>query len=106
MPITDSCASPLLLLQVDSGYLSEPRAIEFPTEGGLTAYMNFYPPQNKASLLQCCCLVSVVLVHPRPCCHGRCSHSWSAGSPCTACCLQDVAAPAGALSLVLLKIYC
>ncbi|KAI7838093.1 hypothetical protein COHA_008101 [Chlorella ohadii] len=33
--------------QVDSCYLSEPRAIEFPTEGGLTAYMNFYPPQNK-----------------------------------------------------------
>lgn len=38
-----------LCMQVDPGYLSEPRAIEFPTEGGLTAYMNFYPPRNKAS---------------------------------------------------------
>ncbi len=27
--------------------LSAPRAIEFPTEGGLTAHGNFYPPQNR-----------------------------------------------------------
>lgn len=32
---------------MDPGYLSEPRAIEFPTEGGLTAFMNYYPPQNR-----------------------------------------------------------
>ncbi len=30
----------------DPGYLSEPRAIEFPTEGGLTAHAFFYPPEN------------------------------------------------------------
>ncbi len=34
-------------LKVDPGYLSEPQAIEFPTEGGLTAHAFFYPPQNQ-----------------------------------------------------------
>ncbi|MBD2098258.1 S9 family peptidase [Trichocoleus sp. FACHB-591] len=34
-------------LQVDPGYLSEPQAIEFPTENGLTAYAFFYPPKNQ-----------------------------------------------------------
>jgi hypothetical protein len=34
-------------LAVDPGYLSEPVSIEFPTDGGLTAFMNYYPPQNK-----------------------------------------------------------
>jgi hypothetical protein len=33
--------------QVDEGYLSEPRSIEFKTEGGLTAFMNFYEPRNR-----------------------------------------------------------
>jgi dipeptidyl aminopeptidase/acylaminoacyl peptidase len=33
--------------QVDEGYLSLPQAIEFPTEGGLTAYGFYYPPHNK-----------------------------------------------------------
>src|SRR5207249_3940962 len=28
-------------------YLADPRAIEFPTEGGLTAHGYFYPPQNR-----------------------------------------------------------
>jgi dipeptidyl aminopeptidase/acylaminoacyl peptidase len=32
---------------VDAGYLSEPRAIEFSTEGGLTAHGYFYPPRNR-----------------------------------------------------------
>ena len=32
---------------VDAGYLADPRAIEFPTEGGLTAYGYFYPPRNQ-----------------------------------------------------------
>ncbi len=32
---------------VDAGYLSVPQAIEFPTEGGLTAHAWFYPPQNR-----------------------------------------------------------
>ena len=32
--------------QVDAGYLSAPRAIEFPTENGLTAHGYFYPPRN------------------------------------------------------------
>ncbi len=32
---------------MDEGYLSVPRAVEFPTEGGLTAFMNYYPPANK-----------------------------------------------------------
>lgn len=34
-------------LQIDEGYLSEPTSIEFPTEDGLTAFMNYYPPANK-----------------------------------------------------------
>jgi dipeptidyl aminopeptidase/acylaminoacyl peptidase len=34
-------------LTVDSGYLSVPRAIKFPTEHGLSAYGIFYPPQNR-----------------------------------------------------------
>ena len=29
-----------------SGFLSEPEAIEFPTEGGRTAYAFLYPPAN------------------------------------------------------------
>jgi dipeptidyl aminopeptidase/acylaminoacyl peptidase len=32
---------------LDSGYLANPRAIEFPTEGGLTAHGYFYPPRNR-----------------------------------------------------------
>jgi len=35
-------------LQVDAAYLSVPRAIEFPTEEGLTAHGFFYAPQNSA----------------------------------------------------------
>ena len=31
----------------DEGYLSKPRAIEFPTEDGVTAHAFFYPPANK-----------------------------------------------------------
>ena len=34
-------------IEVDAGYLANPRAIEFPTEGGLTAHGYFYPPQNR-----------------------------------------------------------
>lgn len=33
-------------VEVDLGFLSEPRAIEFPTEGGLTAHASFYAPRN------------------------------------------------------------
>jgi dipeptidyl aminopeptidase/acylaminoacyl peptidase len=33
-------------LEIDSGYISRPQAIEFPTEGGQTAHAFFYPPQN------------------------------------------------------------
>lgn len=36
-----------VLLQIDDGFLSAPAAVEFPTEGGLTAFMNYYPPHNK-----------------------------------------------------------
>ncbi|MBI3978953.1 MAG: S9 family peptidase [Chloroflexi bacterium] len=32
---------------IDPGYLSVPRAIEFPTEDGRTAHGFFYPPQNR-----------------------------------------------------------
>lgn len=32
---------------VDAGHLSVSRAIEFPTEGGLTAFAHFYPPVNR-----------------------------------------------------------
>jgi len=34
-------------LAIDSGYLSTPQAIEFPTDHGLTAHAFFYPPQNR-----------------------------------------------------------
>jgi dipeptidyl aminopeptidase/acylaminoacyl peptidase len=34
-------------LEFDPGYLSEPEAIAFPTENGLTAYAWYYPPKNK-----------------------------------------------------------
>lgn len=34
-------------LQFDRGYISIPKEIEFPTEGGLTAHAFFYPPHNK-----------------------------------------------------------
>ena len=33
-------------MSLDPGYVSETRAIAFPTEGGLTAYAHFYPPAN------------------------------------------------------------
>ncbi|MCP4567331.1 MAG: S9 family peptidase [FCB group bacterium] len=33
--------------KLDSGYISTPRPIEFPTTGGKTAYALFYPPCNK-----------------------------------------------------------
>jgi dipeptidyl aminopeptidase/acylaminoacyl peptidase len=33
-------------ISVDPGYLSQPRAIEFPTEGGRTAHGFYYPPSN------------------------------------------------------------
>ncbi|MFY9607652.1 MAG: S9 family peptidase [Blastocatellia bacterium] len=34
-------------VEVDPGYLSIPRALEFPTEKGLTAHAFFYPPKNR-----------------------------------------------------------
>jgi dipeptidyl aminopeptidase/acylaminoacyl peptidase len=34
-------------LQLDEGYLSAARAVEFPTEDGLTAHAFYYPPRNK-----------------------------------------------------------
>ncbi len=34
-------------IQIDAGYISEPQAIEFPTEEGKTAYGFFYPPKNR-----------------------------------------------------------
>jgi dipeptidyl aminopeptidase/acylaminoacyl peptidase len=34
-------------LSIDPGYLSVPKAVEFPTEGGLTAHGFFYPPTSK-----------------------------------------------------------
>jgi dipeptidyl aminopeptidase/acylaminoacyl peptidase len=34
-------------LAIDSGYLSNPEPIEFPTENGQTAYAFFYPPKNR-----------------------------------------------------------
>ena len=33
--------------EVDDGYVSAPRTIEFPTERGLTAHAFFYPPKNR-----------------------------------------------------------
>jgi dipeptidyl aminopeptidase/acylaminoacyl peptidase len=34
-------------LKIDPGYLSTPQAIEFPTEGRLTAHAFYYPPKNR-----------------------------------------------------------
>ena len=34
-------------LAIDAGYISIPEAVEFPTEGGLTAHGLFYEPRNK-----------------------------------------------------------
>lgn len=34
-------------VEVDESYLSIPRAVEFPTENGLTAHAFFYPPRNR-----------------------------------------------------------
>lgn len=34
-------------VEIDSGYISPPEAIEFPTEGGLTAHGLFYSPSNR-----------------------------------------------------------
>jgi dipeptidyl aminopeptidase/acylaminoacyl peptidase len=34
-------------MEVDEGYLSVAQAIEFPTEGGLTAHALYYPPKNR-----------------------------------------------------------
>ncbi|MGH9847410.1 MAG: S9 family peptidase, partial [Blastocatellia bacterium] len=34
-------------LSIDPGYVSVPRAVEFPTENGLTAHAFFYPPTNR-----------------------------------------------------------
>jgi dipeptidyl aminopeptidase/acylaminoacyl peptidase len=33
-------------VQLDEAYLTRPQAIEFPTEGGLSAHAFFYPPKN------------------------------------------------------------
>jgi len=38
---------------VDAGYVSMPQAIEFPTEGGLTAHAFFYAPQNCDYIAPC-----------------------------------------------------
>ncbi len=35
------------VVEIDSGYLSAPQAIEFPTEHGLTAYAFLYRPRNR-----------------------------------------------------------
>ena len=34
-------------VDVDEGYLSVPHQIEFPTEGGVSAFAHFYPPRNR-----------------------------------------------------------
>jgi len=34
-------------IELDPGYLSSPRALEFPTKEGLTAHALFYPPKNR-----------------------------------------------------------
>ena len=34
-------------LEIDAGYISEPEAVEFPTENGLTAHGFYYAPKNR-----------------------------------------------------------
>ena len=36
-----------LLLQISEDYLSEPMTIEYPTDDGQTAFMNYYAPKNQ-----------------------------------------------------------
>ena len=43
----------VIILQINEGFLSAPSAVEFPTEGGLTAFMNYYPPKNKVGPSNC-----------------------------------------------------
>ena len=43
-----SCMSRgLFLLQISEDYLSEPMTIEYPTDDGQTAFMNYYAPKNQ-----------------------------------------------------------
>ena len=34
-------------MQVGEGYLTEPVTVEYPTDNGQTAFMNYYPPKNQ-----------------------------------------------------------
>jgi dipeptidyl aminopeptidase/acylaminoacyl peptidase len=34
-------------IQIDPGYISTPQVVEFPTEGGVTAFGFYYPPHNR-----------------------------------------------------------
>ena len=45
-PVRSTCCARATTVELDPGYVSSPGAIEFPTEGGLTAYAHFYPPAN------------------------------------------------------------
>ena len=53
-----SAETQVIILQIDEGFLSAPSAVEFPTEGGLTAFMNYYPPKNKVGPSNCYGLTS------------------------------------------------
>ena len=34
-------------IQIGEGYLTEPVTVEYPTDNGQTAFMNYYPPKNQ-----------------------------------------------------------
>ena len=47
MDVLRSSSSPGSSFDIDEGWISTPRQIEFPTDGGLTAFAHFYPPRNR-----------------------------------------------------------
>ncbi len=57
-------------LPVSSRYISEPKPIEFPTDGGVTAHALYYPPQNPGYCAPCKELPPLlVLSHGGPTAH-------------------------------------
>lgn len=92
--------------QVDPGYLSEPAAVEFATEGGRTAFMNYYAPRNKVPLGSGTASSAYCLLYRYvPLCAVCPAPNPLPSSPTTTRAAQDYALPAGALPPLLVKIH-
>ena len=64
------------VLQLGDGFLSAPEVVEYPTEGGKTAFMNYYPPRNQDfALPQGQLPPLLVLIHGGP--TSQCSSNFS-----------------------------